>query len=199
MQGIRFGAETTRGGLLIHALVGYACEYIPMYSLIRLAPNLDCKQMREFVKELDAIDRDAVTWKEIWKTEKIFMRREIIKSWWQPARWVEYWQGVQVASKARTKHDNLVARRRLIMTELAIRCYVAAGNQPPRNLAQLVPDYLKSVPQDPFTGKPLTYRAQETNWVLYSVGPDRVDSGGTPAKKATSTTPASGDLFYDSR
>jgi hypothetical protein len=54
---------------------------------------------------------------------------------------------------------------------------------------------LTRTPQDPFTGKPLIYHSQGTNWVLYSVGPDGVDGGGKPVRRQGS---ANGDIFFDS-
>jgi hypothetical protein len=42
----------------------------------------------------------------------------------------------------------------------------------------LTPDFLKSVPVDPFDGQPLHYRKKGTSFKLYSIGPDRKDDGG---------------------
>jgi len=47
----------------------------------------------------------------------------------------------------------------------------------------------------PLSGKPLVYRAQGTNWLLYSVGPDVVDDGGKPAEGRLA---GKGDLFFES-
>jgi len=41
-----------------------------------------------------------------------------------------------------------------------------------------VPGYLDRVPLDPFTGKPLMYKVEETGIAVYSVGENRVDDGG---------------------
>ena len=76
----------------------------------------------------------------------------------------------------------------------------------------LVPKYLRQVPSDPFRGHPLVFRPQGTNWLLYSVGPDRVDDGGKPmgpsnpgdiligfgGRESGSPPVNKGDLFYDS-
>jgi hypothetical protein len=55
--------------------------------------------------------------------------------------------------------------------------------------------YLSYVPEDPFSGQPLVYRAQGTNWLLYSVGPDGVDDGGKPVGRGLG---GKGDLYFDS-
>ncbi|MGD9873797.1 MAG: hypothetical protein AB7T27_05960 [Kiritimatiellia bacterium] len=47
----------------------------------------------------------------------------------------------------------------------------------PADLQALVPEYLPSVPVDPFDGKPMRYSA--ANGIVYSVGSDLMDSGGS--------------------
>ncbi len=49
----------------------------------------------------------------------------------------------------------------------------------PESLNQLVPKYLDSVPNDRFTGKPVSFIKQGTTCRVYSVGPDLKDDGGT--------------------
>ena len=53
----------------------------------------------------------------------------------------------------------------------------------PASLDSLVPRFLKSVPVDLMSGRPLNYRLQaDGNWQLYSFGPDARDDGGTPER-----------------
>ena len=50
----------------------------------------------------------------------------------------------------------------------------------PETLTDLVPDFIAEVPQDIYTRQPMIYRRKETGgFLLYSVGPDRRDDGGT--------------------
>ena len=201
VEGIRYGAGIARGGLLIHDLVAFACEALATTPLARLIPGLDTETARTLAAKLEAIDQNATTWDEVWSIEKIFMRQEVRKAWWKPREWINYWQGIRTFSKQGNKHDAFVARRRLMATELALRCYLAENQQPPNQLAELVPKYLQAVPHDPFSQKPLIYRAQGTNWLLYSVGRDGKNDRGTrpTVTGAMRDPPPSGDLFYDSR
>ncbi len=48
----------------------------------------------------------------------------------------------------------------------------------PDNIDQLCPQYLATVPLDPYDGKPLHYRRVKDGIVIYSVGQDGVDNGG---------------------
>jgi hypothetical protein len=52
----------------------------------------------------------------------------------------------------------------------------------PTTLTELVPDYIKQVPRDPFDGAPLRYRPFDQGVVIYSVGVDKQDNGGHLAK-----------------
>jgi len=63
-------------------------------------------------------------------------------------------------------------------TVLAITQFTQKHDRLPSGLNELVPDFVDSVPLDPFDGKPLRYVVRETEYVIYSVGPDRVDDGG---------------------
>ena len=47
----------------------------------------------------------------------------------------------------------------------------------PETLQALVPDYLPAVPRDPFDGQPFRYSTERR--IIYSVGEDLTDDGGT--------------------
>lgn len=54
------------------------------------------------------------------------------------------------------------------------------NGQIPNSLDDLVPNYLPSVPLDPYTGQPLKFKKKNKGYVVYSVGPDLQDDGGKP-------------------
>lgn len=60
----------------------------------------------------------------------------------------------------------------------ALRAYQARQGQYPETLAQLQPQELNSLPQDPFTGRPFVYRRVGTGFRLYAQGPNQLDDGG---------------------
>ncbi|MBI1826771.1 MAG: hypothetical protein HYR83_10360 [Planctomycetes bacterium] len=72
------------------------------------------------------------------------------------------------------------ATRHMAATALAIRLYqLDHDGQRPRGLVELVPDYLPSMPIDPFAdGKPLGYRPDTEPPYLYTVFEDGIDQGG---------------------
>ncbi len=83
----------------------------------------------------------------------------------------------------------LLAWRRVAATALAVRLYELDHGRRPTTLAQLVPDYLSHVPEDPFTegGHLLRYLPDEEHPVVYSIGDDGIDEGGKAAKWADIT------------
>src|SRR6185295_16273206 len=82
--------------------------------------------------------------------------------------------GRRMIVKADAKNKRACADLRILMIDLAVRCYVSEQGSVPESLNRLVPKYLSSVPTDPFTGTPLHYRPQGTNSSVYSVGPDKI-------------------------
>ena len=71
------------------------------------------------------------------------------------------------------------ARRRILVTALALERYQIHYGTYPKTLAALAPEFLKVVPVDFMDGQPLRYRlADDSHFVLYSVGLDGVDDGG---------------------
>ncbi len=65
----------------------------------------------------------------------------------------------------------------LARTALAIERYRLATGRVPEKLEELVPQYLKEVPIDPFDGNPIRYRRTEPGYLLYSILGDG-DNGG---------------------
>jgi hypothetical protein len=194
---IDFGNELSRGGVLIDHLVGMACAAIGYRPVAELVPKLEGKDARPVIARLEEVERGRVTWGEVLSSERRYTRQQFVRRFPNPVAWaVSWWQGRDVIRRAQGKHLTIVAQERLLLTELALRCYQSERAQVPALLEELVPGYLARVPQDPLSGKPMVYRPQGTNWLLYSVGVDRVDDGGKPAGRALETT---GDILFDSQ
>lgn len=71
------------------------------------------------------------------------------------------------------------ARRRLVVTAIALERFRGRHGSYPETLAHLVPEFLEATPGDFMDGRPLRYRrTDDGHFVLYSVGLDCVDNGG---------------------
>lgn len=69
----------------------------------------------------------------------------------------------------------------LFIVTLALRAYKLKHGSYPNKLDELVPSYIKSVPDDLFVlNKPIKYIKTSSSYILYSVGPDGKDDGGKP-------------------
>jgi hypothetical protein len=193
LDAIRFGNEISRGGLLINRLVGVACEAIGRAPLAKLLPKLKPEEARKIIAELERIDQTRVTWAEVQRGEKRFARHMLPRV--NLLAWVVQWpQLLGSIKRASEKHNRIIAQERLLTVELALRCYQFDTARAPTRLEDLVPNYLSTVPQDPFSGQAMIYRPQGTNWLLYSIGDDRADNGGRPIVRGASSP---GDLLYN--
>ena len=71
------------------------------------------------------------------------------------------------------------ARRRILITAIALERYRGRHGSYPILLLELVPELLGNVPTDFMDGQPLRYRlTDDGHFVLYSIGLDCVDNGG---------------------
>jgi hypothetical protein len=100
-----------------------------------------------------------------------------------------------------TSQTRLLSQIRATRLAAAVELYRLDHDAAPRSLGQLVPQYLESVPIDPFTGKPMRYRpwTDEGGGAIYSLGPDREDDRMKIEYDATNGTFSQGDVFYEHR
>ena len=66
---------------------------------------------------------------------------------------------------------------------IALNAYKSEHGNYPKTLTQAEQFWGSNFPLDPYTNKPFHYRVQNQEYVLYSVGPNRVDNGGIKQPK----------------
>jgi hypothetical protein len=86
------------------------------------------------------------------------------------------------------------AQVRSLAVLVAVERFRKANGRWPDRLDELTPRFLAAVPLDPYDGKPLRYRRLGDGVVVYSVGPDETDNGGTLDRRQP--TRAGADLGY---
>ena len=74
--------------------------------------------------------------------------------------------------------ERAAARRGLTLLALDVCDFRSRSGRLPSTLAEIGTD----LPADPFTGKPLNYRADASGFTVYSTGMDGADDSGDPAK-----------------
>lgn len=67
-------------------------------------------------------------------------------------------------------------------TACALERYRETHGEYPRQLQSLLSGHLKALPLDLFTGKPMSFRTDGKSFLLYSIGQNRRDDGGTPGR-----------------
>jgi hypothetical protein len=74
------------------------------------------------------------------------------------------------------------AARELAIAAIALKRFELEQGHLPDRLERLAPEFVKSVPRDPVDGEPLRYRLNsDGTFLLYSVGANAVDDGGSAA------------------
>ncbi|HLK58107.1 MAG TPA: hypothetical protein VKU00_16185 [Chthonomonadaceae bacterium] len=82
------------------------------------------------------------------------------------------------------------AAETILQVETALYRYKADRGRFPATLAELIPTYLKAVPDDPFASSPaapLHYQVKDSgrSFLLYSIGSDLKDDGGRPKLRSS--------------
>ena len=191
-DGIAFAHAAHHGGLMIDNLVGIMCQAIGAQRLAPVAPHLSPGAVREILPRLIALDQAREPASAILERDREWFRgvEGPLRSAWARIVTRKMLRAAEV--RFEKTHARSVAALRLVMTDLAIRGYEATNGKPPMDLAELVPNWLPAVPLDPFSNQPLIYRATTNSFLLYSVGPDGQDDGGSPFKQGKVET---GDLL----
>lgn len=90
-------------------------------------------------------------------------------------KWVEReW----VLSSPNGRLVGATAYHRLLLTATALAIHEAETGRFPARLADLAPKYIKTLPTDPYSKKPLRYRREGKGCIVYSAGENAKDDGG---------------------
>ena len=87
-------------------------------------------------------------------------------------------------SAVQRTETNSQAKTILIRIGFAANAYQEEMGMPPSSLAELVPRYLASIPQDPHGGNAFRYAVQGQGFLVYSVGPNGTDDQGKTREDA---------------
>jgi hypothetical protein len=158
---IHFGNEAGRGGTIVDEMIGIAIGSLGVEQLQTMVTNLDAKTCREAAATLETVASKAQTWNETLQQEDAWSRRSFsglqgrtIRLYYQLAYSRRREQNRQ---RAVDTIDSRQKKESQLLIALAARAYELDKGSPPASAANLVPDYLKAVPQDPVTGTNLVY------------------------------------------
>lgn len=157
LDAVHAGNESVRGGVLIDQMVGTAMEVIGTSHLQTLIDQLDAKSCRETAATLETLDAQKQTWSDVLQQEHDWSRRAFPGLRNEFARVMTRNSMKIVFQKTGQKFNAQQTKTRQLMIDLAARAYELDKGHRPGSLADLVPDYLKAVPQDPLTGTNIVY------------------------------------------
>ena len=152
---MRLGAAAGHGGILVDAMVGSSIESLGSTGLQKFVNQADAKTCRETAAVLEALDAVSPSWPDVLKQEDNWIRR----TFGARSVLIEFVYHHQLKQRNGQKAqktfqaEQLKARRLII--DFASRAYELDKGHRPASVAGLVPEYLKTVPKNPVTGKPL--------------------------------------------
>jgi len=162
-QGTDFALRLARGGVMIDQMVATAAEAIARAPLEKALSDIPAAHARRAATTLLELDAKRESFKRVRLYEEDFARRS--STWIMRVAWQLVLRSKTQAAfdKTETKlNDSTLGTRNLILN-LAARAHTLDRGQPPASPADLVPEYLPSVPKDPSTGEPLkTFKAART-------------------------------------
>jgi hypothetical protein len=142
---IRFAHESTRGGLIIDSAVMRAIEGLSLASLRSLENSLDVEQCRQIASALAAVDVRAPQYYEFSAHDLTYTWHEEFSSFFSLRNW-------ETRAHFRTRFYDAQKLRRRTMIDFAAHAYELEKGHRSKNIAELVPDYIKAIPKDPLTG-----------------------------------------------
>jgi hypothetical protein len=157
LDAIHFGNEAGRGGILVDEMLGVAIRSLGVEQLQKTVDQLDAKTCREAAATLEALDAQSQTWPEIMQQEHAWSRRTFPGIKYKLGELVMSSSLRKVLQKAGQKFKEHEKETRQLIIDLAARAYELDKGHRPANPADLVPDYLKAIPQDPVSGTNMTF------------------------------------------
>jgi hypothetical protein len=122
----------------------------------KLAPSLDAKQCRQAAVALESCEARRESTDATMQQERAWARRAYGLHG-QIARLVMFQSLKQTEQRWAAKVKAQQTRTRSLLIQLAARAYELEKGERPKSLADLVPAYLKTIPQDPLTGTNMAY------------------------------------------
>jgi hypothetical protein len=198
---IRFAYATARGGLVIDALVAKAIQLLGVKNLHRMREHLSAAECRDLIQAFEALERKSEPMENIYLRERPYFRK--VHGWWYTTapRLISVFTRVDPVKTAHQETEASVLRGqaqiRLLMGSLALHQFKLDRGRYPENLAELVPQFISALPNDPFSEKDFVYRLEAPDYRIYSVGPDRKDDDGTPLGGRVKGQLQKGDVILD--
>jgi hypothetical protein len=101
---------------------------------------------------LETLDRQRQPWSDVLEQERAWSRQAFPTVKERLTAYIFWGSQRRAESRAEQKFKGQQQKARRLTIDLAARAYRLEKGRRPSSLAELVPDYLKAVPQDPVAG-----------------------------------------------
>jgi hypothetical protein len=155
----RLGNQAVQGGLVSDGLIGISVESRGSDHLQKLSAKLNAKSCAEIVKALELLDFQRQPLRAFEKEEDKWYHHVMPGVRGTLTRYFVQWSYGEYGDsrhKAEKTYAKLQAKIRQNIITIASRTYKLDKGFDPRNISDLVPDYLTAVPTDPSTGRAMT-------------------------------------------
>jgi len=149
---IDLGSASACGGPLIDALVGTAITVMGTIHLQKITVQLDAKTCREAAATLETLDAQQPSWAEVVQQENAWSRRTFPGIRYRLGELVMFSSLRKARQTAGKKILDREKQTRQLTLDLAARAYELEKGHRPASSADLVPDYLKTIPPDLVAG-----------------------------------------------
>ena len=152
---IRYSHESTRGGVIIDGLVGVAIQANGLARLEEALPGLDAETSRKVTTGLENLAGKRESPENIFTREAEWARRGRFGHAGILTQLIQSFRYRKLLAKAKQKFEKGVTDLQRTKLRAAAHAYELEHAKPPASARELVPQYLKSIPLDPATGKEL--------------------------------------------
>ena len=154
---VEFGQASARGGPMIHYLVGIACSGLGFDQLKRAIPGLTAAQCRDVMRRLKELGENQETAEAVIDAERAWMQynhghKGAFALMWEK-RSLRPFEAFRIQMKGR--RDGFVRSIEEARILAAAQAHLMEKGTAPASIEALAPDYFRSVPIDPETGKPM--------------------------------------------
>ncbi len=149
---IRLGIEASRGGTMIDGMIGTAIESFGLKPLQNISGRLDARTCRETAASLETLEAQKPSWTDLVQQDNAWSRRTFPGIGYQLEKLVMFHPSGRPAKRPGQTFGEHEKETRQLILDLGARAYELEKGHRPANPGDLVPDYLKAVPEDPFTG-----------------------------------------------
>jgi len=178
LAGLRYGEIFHRGGTARYASLGSAWQRQSLQWLAEHRDHVSPAKAREVVQAIEQAFSQRDDYETLEIRDRIYWER--MGGWMGRLKYrlAEWFPHKLPGNSLRDEYLASSASLRGLQTVFAIRLFKEDRDRLPQLLDELTPEFLAAVPLDPYSQRPLIYRAVVNDFELYSVGQDRIDNGG---------------------